>query len=200
VAQIATTIDTEFPDHPARDPIATCADLLEILQDARVRATFFIVGSWARAYPALVKQIAAAGHMIAAHGYSHCDLTKMTDEGIVADLTECHEQILNAGTETRPWFRAPYGALGAPYPRVPDAIEAAGYRHIHWDAGGCDWDPRLSARDIAERTLAEIDAHHAARSIVLFHSWPDHTPQALALVLEGLSPTEPEYVTVDQLV
>jgi peptidoglycan/xylan/chitin deacetylase (PgdA/CDA1 family) len=199
VAQIAITIDTEFPDHPACYPIATCAELLEILRRNRVRATFFVVGSWARAYPALVREIAAAGHLIGAHGYSHCDLTKMTDDGIVADLTECHEHILKAGTETRPWFRAPYGAIGAPHPRVPDAIEAAGYRHVHWDAGGCDWNPQLSAQDIAERTLAEIAGRHATLSTVLFHSWPDPTPQALALVLEGLSTTEPDYVTVDQL-
>jgi peptidoglycan-N-acetylglucosamine deacetylase len=199
MAQIAITIDTEFPDHPARDPIATCGELLEILRRDRVPATFFIVGSWARAYPGLVETIAAAGHLIGAHGYSHCSLEKMNDAGIIDDLTECHDYVLDAGSETKPWFRAPYGAVDAPNRRVPDAIATAGYRHIPWDAGGCDWDPELSADDIAARTLAEIDAHGGPCSIVLFHSWPDRTPQALNLVLQGLSSARPDYVTVDRL-
>ena len=199
VAQIAITIDTECPDHPARDPIATCEELLDILRSSRVPATFFIVGSWARAYPTLVQWIAGQGHLIGAHGYAHCNLEKMTDDGIVADLTECHEFILKAGSETKPWFRAPYGDVGAPAPRIPDTIEAAGYRHIHWDAGGCDWDPDLTAEDVTARTLAEIEAHGGPASIVLFHSWPDRTPPAMSLVLDDLSSSGADYVTVDQL-
>ena len=86
VAQIAITIDTECPDHPARDPIATCEELLDILRSSRVPATFFIVGSWARAYPTLVQWIAGQGHLIGAHGYAHCNLEKMTDDGIVTSI------------------------------------------------------------------------------------------------------------------
>lgn len=114
MAQIAITIDTEFPDHPARDPIATCEELLEILRANRIPATFFIVGSWARAYPTLVQRIARDEHLIGAHGYSHCNLEKLTDAGIVDDLTECHDQSSPRGPRPGRGSAPPTGRSAVP--------------------------------------------------------------------------------------
>jgi peptidoglycan/xylan/chitin deacetylase (PgdA/CDA1 family) len=198
--RVAITIDTEFPDHPARDPLGTCQELLEILRERHVPATFFIQGSWARAYPGLVARIAADSHLIGAHGYSHCNLKRMTVDGIVDDLNECHDFLLEAGVESRPWFRAPYKLVDARDGRIASAIQAAGYCHVHWDVGGCDWKPGLGAQEIAAITLREMNDRGLPTSIVIFHSWPDPTPQALSLVLEALTSIAcPEYVTISQL-
>lgn len=198
--RVAITIDTEFPDHPARDPLGTCQDLLEILRGRHVPATFFIQGSWARAYPDLVARIAEDGHLVGAHGYSHCNLKRMSADGIVDDLNQCHDVLLEAGVESRPWFRAPYGSVDDRGGRITTAIQAAGYRHVHWDVGGCDWKPALSAQEVAASTLREMNERGGPTSIVIFHSWPDPTPQALSLVLETLtSVASPEYVTISQL-
>src|ERR1700722_10241644 len=111
--QIAITIDTEFHDRPAADPLGALDELLQILAHRGVPATFFVVGSWAGAYPDRVSAIAAAGHVVGNHGYAHCDLTKLTNAGIVGDLGDCDGKLAAVGVAARPWFRAPYGSIGA---------------------------------------------------------------------------------------
>ena len=61
-------IGMSFDDGP--DPVAT-PRVLAILDRAGVRATFFVTGEAADAYPELVRQIAAAGHEVCSHGYRH---------------------------------------------------------------------------------------------------------------------------------
>jgi peptidoglycan/xylan/chitin deacetylase (PgdA/CDA1 family) len=201
------TIDTEFPDQPASDPLGVADELLELLARRRVRATFFVVGAWARANPERVRAIADAGHQIGNHSYSHCSLRRMTEDGIVEDLIACHTVLAELGVETRPWFRAPYGevthdpveAEGAVKPEIEAAIERAGYRHIHWHARGEDWRVDRAAEDVAELALGDVDRRWPRPAIILFHSWPDSAPRALELVLDRLALKGAEFVTVDQL-
>ncbi|MBV8430966.1 MAG: polysaccharide deacetylase family protein, partial [Solirubrobacterales bacterium] len=146
---VAITIDTEFPDQPASDPLAALEAILGVLARHRVSATFFIVGAWARTYPDRVAAIKAAGHHIGNHSFSHCPLPRLTPTGIVEDLTACHDVLAGMGIESRPWFRAPQGELGDAQVDAVAAVKLAGYRHVHWHAHGEDWRPGASAREVA---------------------------------------------------
>jgi polysaccharide deacetylase family protein (PEP-CTERM system associated) len=55
----------------SRHVIAQTHDILEMLAERGVRATFFVLGLVAQAYPTLVREISAAGHEIGSHGWSH---------------------------------------------------------------------------------------------------------------------------------
>ncbi len=61
-------VSLTFDDGP--DPCYT-PQILEILERYRIKACFFVVGTKARAYPDLIKRIAAAGHALGNHGYRH---------------------------------------------------------------------------------------------------------------------------------
>lgn len=193
------TIDTEFPDQPARDPLGVADELLSVLAARRVRATFFITGAWARAYPDRVRQIADAGHHIGSHSYAHCSLSRMTDAGIVEDLGACHEILSGLGVESRPWFRAPYGHIRRDGQELTAAIDRAGYRHVHWHARGEDWRPGCSAEDVAETILTDVAARWPRPAIILLHSWPDPAAAALARVIDRLHAEKATFVTVDEL-
>jgi peptidoglycan/xylan/chitin deacetylase (PgdA/CDA1 family) len=199
VPPVAITIDTEFPDQPAEDPLGTLNELLEVLAGRSVRATFFIAGAWAQANAKHVLAIKDAGHQIGNHSYSHCALSRMTAAGIVEDLTACGEVLAGMGIESQPWFRAPYGELGHPELDVREAIRRAGYRHIHWHAHGEDWGPGASADSVASAILGEVHRRWPRPAIVLLHSWPDAAPGALQLLLEHLEAGGATFSTVDQL-
>ncbi len=196
---VSITIDTEFPDQPAKDPLAVADALLDVLAAREVNATFFVVGSWARANPERVIAIRDAGHQIGNHSYSHCSLKRMTEAGIVEDLTACRTVLADLGAETQPWFRAPYGETAHELIDADAAIKRAGYRHIHWDARGEDWRPELSAEQVAEKALTDVHRRWPRPAIILFHSWPDSAPRALELMLDRLSSQGAEFVTVDRL-
>ena len=129
--QIALTYD----DGP--NPAAT-PRLLDVLARHQVRATFFMIGRFARQHPQLVRDVAAAGHLIANHTETHPALLLCSNRRIREELhagNSALEEIL--GQPVR-WFRPPYGA------RRPYALHharALGLTPVLWNAMGYDWKP-----------------------------------------------------------
>jgi peptidoglycan/xylan/chitin deacetylase (PgdA/CDA1 family) len=195
----AITVDTEFPDKPAADPLGTVDEILAVLTRHGVKATFFVVGSWARAHPERVLAIKQQGHQIGNHSYAHCSLGRMTESGITEDLIASHRVLADLGIETRPWFRAPYGDLNHPTVDVERAIARAGYKHVHWDARGEDWRPGSRGEEIAGMMLEDVRRCWPRPAVLLFHSWPDAAPRALELTLTSLRSEGGRFVTLDQI-
>ncbi|HTW09476.1 MAG TPA: polysaccharide deacetylase family protein, partial [Acidimicrobiales bacterium] len=79
--QVALTIDAEHPDRPTDRARQNALDLLNLLREKGVSATFFVQGMWAYAYPDLAATIARDGHLIASHSYWHCVFTSLSDDG-----------------------------------------------------------------------------------------------------------------------
>lgn len=84
---------------------------LELLERHRVHCTFFTVGDVARRYPALVRDLAAAGHEIACHGSEHIPLDRLDRSRFRADLARNLEDLANAGCAQVQGFRAPVHSL-----------------------------------------------------------------------------------------
>lgn len=78
-----------------------------------VKATFFVVGEVARRYPALIGEIAAAGHELACHGDVHLQLDKLTPREFRADLQRNLASLESAGGRNIVGFRAPTFSLTA---------------------------------------------------------------------------------------
>jgi peptidoglycan/xylan/chitin deacetylase (PgdA/CDA1 family) len=194
VHRVCITIDTEFPDRPCSNPLGALDELLEVLAERSTPAVFFVVGTWARVNPERASAIHAAGHQVGNHSYSHCNLARMTEEGIVEDLTECRQTLAELGIESRPWFRAPYGEMTSSR-NVRNAVKRAGYEHIPWHADGGDWQPGVSATAVAEKAFAAVQQRWPRRATVLFHSWPDAAPRALAMLLDELSARGADFTT-----
>jgi len=127
--------------------------LLDILAGHDVRATFFLVGSFAQAEPALVRRIAVAGHLIGNHSWSHPNLAlkpaaKARDE--MLRTQEALRQI--TGCPVR-FFRPPFGARR---PVVFRIARLLGLEPVLWNAMTSDWS-EPSGDAIAQRLMRRID-------------------------------------------
>jgi polysaccharide deacetylase family protein (PEP-CTERM system associated) len=81
--------------------------LLNILSDAKIRATMFILGKFAETFPDVVREIHAAGHEVASHGYGHVEIFKLSPKEFRDDIRRSKsflEQLL--GVQVR-GYRAP---------------------------------------------------------------------------------------------
>jgi peptidoglycan/xylan/chitin deacetylase (PgdA/CDA1 family) len=193
--RVALTFDSEHPDRPSATP-GTTERILDELERAGVRATFFVQARWAMAEPELTRRIAADGHVVGNHSTYHARMTLLSDDGIRADVGDAADTLNEiAGVETRPWFRCPFGD-GHDDARVAGALQELGYRNVHWDVETSDWEPETSAADIA-RGAADGCAEVGDGAVVLLHAWPRHTADALPGLLEALSRSS--FVTVDEL-
>ena len=105
-------------------------DILATLDKYNVRATFFLLGSWAEAYPEEVQKIYDAGHEIGNHGYSHKDLPTMNYENILLDIQKCNETVRNITGHSPTLLRAPSGAYDN---KTISAAESLGMMTIQWD-------------------------------------------------------------------
>lgn len=91
---------------PSRVQLTT-RRLLDVLDDAGVHATFFVVGWLAERYPGVVEEIRAAGHEIGSHGHYHRRVYELTPEEFRADLLRSRAALRSAGAGPITMFRAP---------------------------------------------------------------------------------------------
>ena len=194
--RVALTFDAEHPDRPAR--AGNDRRLLDALGKLDVRATHFVQGRWAEAYPALARRMAAEGHLIGHHSHYHVRMVGLSGHGLKIDIARGEKAIIEAtGVDPHPWFRCPFGS-GADDRRVQAAIRAAGYRHVGWHIAGVDWEPERSARDV-EATVVRGVLAHGDGAVVLLHSWPDQAVGALPGIVRRLRSEGATLVTIDEL-
>ncbi|MGW4465155.1 polysaccharide deacetylase family protein [Micromonospora sp. NPDC004704] len=170
-----------FDDGP--NPQYTPQVLAELARH-RVRATFCLVGELAAAYPELVRSIAAAGHSLCNHSWSHDPaLGRRTKAAIRADLTRTNDAIRAAVPDARiAYYRQPYGYWTTA--AVSTAWEL-GMTSVHWDVDSRDYN-RPGAGSIASNVTAGV----TAGSIVLMHDAGGNRQQtvgALRTILPNLT-------------
>lgn len=164
--------------------------MLGALDRAHVKATFFFTGTWAVKFPDLVREIAASGHEIANHGYSHPHVAGMSEPGL-KDLIKRNEAVLEelTGRRTR-LFAPPYGEVDKNIARTAAQL---GYWTIMWTVDTVDW-KRPPADSIVQRVLGRI----VPGSIVLMHPTAP-TAEALPGILSGLREKGYRLMTVSEL-
>ena len=194
--RVALTFDAEHPDRPADD--GNAPRLLDALEAADVRGTFFVQGRWAEAYPATARRIAGDGHLVGSHSFYHARMPLLSAAGLATDLGDAEKAILeHVGVDPRPWFRCPFGAGGDDQELV-GRIEALGYREVGWDVSAEDWEPSRSAGDVAATVISGVLAHGDG-AVVLQHTWPNQTLGAIPEIVAGLRERGASFVTVDEL-
>lgn len=176
-----------FDDGPSG---ATTPRLLDMLADADVPATFFMLGSQAQAFPNIVSDIAAAGHELGNHTWSHPDLTGLSPAEINAQLTDTNETIAEITGITPKVMRPPYGAKND---AVAQAAKDAGLAEILWNVDTRDWEHHSPAKTVAEASQA------APGSIILMHDIHSTTVDAVPDVISALKSKGFTFVTVSTL-
>jgi peptidoglycan/xylan/chitin deacetylase (PgdA/CDA1 family) len=192
--RVALTIDTEHPDRSGWSP-GSLERMLDHLDRARIRATFFLQGRWVTANPSLAVEVGQRGHLIGNHSQFHAPMPLLSAAGQVADIRAAHSAILSVvGIDPRPWFRSPFGA-GLKEPKLGKTLAQLGYRNVGWDVDGRDWEEAQSPEDVAEALIAGALAGEGPR-ILLLHSWSAAAASALPEVIARLVERGIEFVTL----
>jgi len=178
-----------FDDGPLND---TTPEILDILKEKNVKATFFVVGERVKRFPMLVQQEIEAGHEVGAHTYSHPNLTKLSKDQLEEEMDKT-EKVISTVAPKPHLFRPPGGAYN-------DAIikltRDKGYRVILWSIDTQDWrSPPVG--DIVNSVLKNIKPG----SIILLHDGksPSPTPEAVKFIIDDLRSLGYEFVTASEL-
>lgn len=164
-------------------------DMLKIMENEGVKATFFLTGRWTENNPELAKEIAAAGHEIGNHAYSHQSPNGAGYDGNCEEIQKTFEAIKAAtGLETK--LYAP--PSGEREDIVLQAAEDMQHTVILWSVDTVDW-KRPEPSVIINRVNKKI--HPGA--IILAHP-TNPTLHALPEIISGLKNMGYQFVTVTE--
>jgi peptidoglycan-N-acetylglucosamine deacetylase len=164
-ARVALTFD-DGPDEDATPAV------LEALEAAGIRATFFVVGEQLMRHHAIARQIALAGHELALHGFKHerhADMIPPDARDDVARGVGAFEAV--TGAKPR-FFRPPYGRFAE---FSYKACGALGLEPVYWSAWGLDWED-IGGDRVADLVARDLDAG----AIVLLHDSPRYADRPTA--------------------
>lgn len=185
-------IALSFDDGP--HPVYT-REILSILEEYGVTATFFMVGENVLYYTEAAEAVLAAGHEIGNHSYDHRRLTKLDEAGVRNQVLRCEAALASLGEYRPHLLRPPEGAMNATVRRVARDEE---YRLILWDIDTRDW-AHTPPDVIAQNVLHSVQAG----DIILMHDYIGHdspTPAALRRMIPALLEQGYRFVTVSRLI
>jgi peptidoglycan/xylan/chitin deacetylase (PgdA/CDA1 family) len=157
--------------------------VLKALADECTKAVFFPIGKHATYHPEILKQVAAAGHTVGAHTWSHANLNgkKMTEQLAKDEIEKGYSAVKMAlGAAPAPFFRFPE------LQHNPAAVAYLGTRNVA--IFSCDLDSfdfrAKDAGQIVNTVMAKLDKQ--GKGIILMHDFQKHTAEALPTLLARL--------------
>jgi peptidoglycan/xylan/chitin deacetylase (PgdA/CDA1 family) len=186
--EVALTFD-DGPNPPYTSQI------LAILRNNQIKASFFCVGGNAQKYPYLVKQEYQQGHIIGNHTWSHPYMPNLSPASITWQFTTTSHMLEHITGIYPTFFRPPYGAYSQP---TLQYANEHGMSVFLWNDDPQDW-ARPGVQTIVYRALSEA----SNGGIILLHDGGgdrSQTVAALPLIIDALRARGYSFVTLKQLV
>ena len=146
-----------FDDGPS-EPFT--AQVLDVLREERVKATFFVCGATAERYPELVRRIRDEGHAIGNHTFSHPSLHLMSRESIASEIDRTQDALERITGRRPTLFRPPFGVRWFP---LWELLRERRMTMVLWSAFGRDG--RRDADGVVRETLSQV----GPGAIILLH-------------------------------
>ncbi len=170
-------------------------DILDILKEEDVPATFFVAGHYVDSEPELINRMVEEGHIIGNHSYHHPELTILTKEGMKNELETLEKAVAEVSDQKELKFlRPPKGVFNE---QTLQWSYELGYIHIFWSLTHIDWNKTSEGwQHPYEQVMKNI--HPGA--IILFHTISEDNVEALKHIIPDLREQGYEFKSLDDLV
>jgi len=184
-------------------PSPYTSSLLDILEEYKVHATFFMLGENVERFPAVATKVAERGHAIGNHTYEHTRLVGLPFRIVMREVDRGRASILRATGVRSHLFRPPYGQFDT---TSFLAVRLMNYKSVLWSVAGVDW-RQDKAGQIVDRVVARIQPG----GIILLHdgapcakgdrtSDREQTVRATHALLETLLSRGYRFVTIPDMI
>jgi peptidoglycan/xylan/chitin deacetylase (PgdA/CDA1 family) len=157
--------------------------VLKALADECTKAVFFSIGKHATYHPEILKQVAAAGHTVGTHTWSHANLNskKMTEQMAKDEIEKGNSAVRFAlGAQPAPFFRFPELQHG---PAAMAYLESRNIAMFSCDLDSFDFRAK-NAEQIVTTVMTKLDKR--GKGIILMHDFQKHTAEAMPALLQRL--------------
>lgn len=168
--------------------------VLKVLEEKKVRATFFMIGQQVEKFPDFGKQVQAAGHTIGGHSSDWEMLVFKRWSAVEAKLDQMDHAFTDAGITNVTLFRPPNGMLS---PGQKKKVEARGLTVVLGDVVPGDW-KAIDAKTICDRVVKRVKSG----SIIVLHDGGgdrSETVKAVPLIIDALREQGYEFVSLSEV-
>ena len=166
--------------------------IMDILDEYKIKTTFFVVKFWVEDNPELAREIINRGHEIGNHSATHPEMGNLSAAEIEKEIMTTHKTIKDVTGFEAKLFRPPFGHYSQ---SMLSTIAGLGYYAIQWDVDSLDWKER-GAEDIVLR----VTEKSRPGSIILFHNNAKYITAALPRILQYFSERNLTVVPISQLI
>ncbi|TCS81037.1 delta-lactam-biosynthetic de-N-acetylase [Tepidibacillus fermentans] len=169
--------------------------VLDILKEKRVPATFFVTGHYAKSEPELLKRMVAEGHIIGNHSWSHPDMTRISAQKIKEELDKVKKEVsLVTDQKEMKFMRPPRGIFSEKMLAVSREL---GYTNVFWSIAYKDWDTndQKGWKYAYDKVMSQL--HPGA--VILLHSVSKDNAEALRKIIDDARKQGYEFKGLDQL-
>ena len=174
-----------FDDGPRAN---TTTRLLDGLALREVPATFFLVGEFIPENEPLIRRMAAEGHQVGVHSYSHIRITDLSKEDFDAEVARTRQELTSILGEGDYWLRPPYGIID------DSVLKRAESPVVLWSLDTLDWEDQN-----ADRIVNQVVWQAKDGDIILFHDIYDSSVDAALRIIDALTERGYCFATVEQL-
>lgn len=135
--------------------------ILKTLEDEKVKATFFLDGSWLRKNPDIAKKIQAGGHEMSNHAYSHPDMKALNRSQQYEEIAKTEQLLVETLNVKNQWFAPPSGSYNQATVQI---AKEQGLQTVLWTLDTVDW-----RKPSAESVVRKIDAGLEPGALILMH-------------------------------
>ncbi len=170
--------------------------ILDVLDEYNIKATFFIVGQNAAKHTDVLKDIHDRGHEIGNHSWSHKYLPKISKQSKKGEILKTEELLMEVLGEYAPVFRPPYGAVKA---QDKQLIDSLGYKVVNWSVDTRDW-----AGTSNEQIMKYVKQQLGPGGIILMHNSGEtgvvkNTVNVLPTIIDWVIEQGYEFTTVTEI-
>ena len=165
-------------------------EILKVLNDHQIKATFFFDGSWVKKNPDLAKAIKDAGHEIGNHAYSHPNLQQSSEAETMVELKKTNDVIKATLGITPKWFAPPSGSFNKVTIQVANRLDM---KTILWTVDTVDW-RKPATSEMVRRVVSEVENG----SMVLMHPTKP-TAEGMETMITGIKAKGYKLGTVSEL-
>lgn len=169
--------------------------ILDVLDQYGIKATFFVVGVNARNYPDPLIEVIRRGHEIGNHTYSHPHVSCLNTGTLSNEVELCESTIYGLTDYKTKLFRPPEGLIDAD---VRTVLRSLDYKVILWDIDTRDW-----AHETPDKIAENVISNVASGDIILMHDYVGHnspTVEAIKIFIPALLNQGYKFVVVSELI
>jgi peptidoglycan-N-acetylmuramic acid deacetylase len=169
--------------------------VLDILNDKKVLAAFFVTGHYAKDQPELLKRMVNEGHVIGNHSWSHPDMSQISNTRLKEELEMLKEEVSKVTKQKEmSIMRPPRGIFSE---RMLRASKSLGYTNVFWSIAYKDWD--INVQNGWKYAYDNVMNQLHPGAVILLHTVSKDNAEALNKIIDDARNQGYEFKCLDQL-